>query len=435
MKRKIMYALLVPVLMLGCRKEQQKVSPPSGSDPGTALSLDQVKAFYKSDTTNNIAWDKATYVTGKASSYWLVGISGRPLFQSLGLGYRQLLFYRDTNNKINARILETIPDPIYLQRKRQDPKTGFTGRRFVYDQAYHLLYGETYLNNKQIGQIKPATGKPKPIQTDMLAPITECTWVDNNYVDGDGNAVIYSEQICATSYVDLGSDGGSSSNSGFSGGSPGDPSPAGGGAGPAPAPEVSNLPGENKSGVNPKDYMKCFQNVPDNGATMTITIYVQEPWPGTTFNIGPNSVGHTAISLTKTNGNTSITQTVGYYPDATGFDKMHAPSKLVDNGGDLEYNVSISYQVTAENFNKIVNYISNPPTVYDITDFNCTNFVNSACLAGNINLPNPVTYSPLYPSSPALAPGTLGDSIEKLKGDPNVNTTGGNIPLSHGPCN
>lgn len=226
MKRKIMYVLLVPVLVLGCRKEQQKATQPSAAGPETTLSLDQVKAFYKSDTTNHISWDKAVYVAGNKNGYWLVGISGRPRFQSLGLGYRQLLFYLDTNKKISTRIMETIPDAIYLQRKYKDPKTGFTGRKFLYDNSYHLLYGKTYANGKQIGQIKPAAANQKPIKTDMIAPVTQCTWVDNNYVDGDGNAVIYSEQICATSYIDLG-DNGISGDGGLSTGSPGDPSPAG----------------------------------------------------------------------------------------------------------------------------------------------------------------------------------------------------------------
>jgi hypothetical protein len=277
MKRKIMYALILLLLVLSCRKEQQKASIPGANDAKAALSLDEVKAAYQGDTTNHIHWDKAVYVTGKNGGYWLIGLDGRPNFQSMGLGYRQLLFSRDNDKKIKMRILETIPDAIYLQRKQQYPQTGFTGRLFVYDNDYHLLSGKTFVNGKQIGQIKPADANAKPLKTEMIAPVTECTWVDNNYVDGDGNAVIYSEQICATSYIDLGGDVSSSGGGGFPAGSPGDPSPAGGGAGPAPAPEVSNLPGENKSGINPKDYMKCFQNIPDNGATMTVTIYVQEP--------------------------------------------------------------------------------------------------------------------------------------------------------------
>jgi hypothetical protein len=401
MKRKITYTILVWMLFLGCRKEQQQTDPQVKQ--ATGLTLAQVKAFYKTDTASHIYWDQATYVTGKKVPYWLVAIDGRPKFQNLGLGYRKLAFYLGTANMISSRILEIIPDALYLQRKGHVSDDDFTGRIFTYDQDYHLLYGKTYQNGKQTGQIKPVVNGEKPVKTDKLEPVTECAWVAENYVDADGNAVIYSEQVCGTSYFDLGGSGGFDDSAG--GGDPFNTQPdlppvKGAGIPPVAPPEVSNLPGENKGGINPKDYMSCFQNIPDNGATMKITIYVQEPWPGTSFNIGPNSVGHTAIGLTKTNGSTSITQTVGFYPDASGFDKAHAPSKIVDNGGDLEYNASISYTVTAENFNKIVNYISNPPATYDITDFNCTNFVNSACIAGSINLPNPITYSPLYPQSP-----------------------------------
>jgi hypothetical protein len=217
-------------------------------------------------------------------------------------------------------------------------------------------------------------------------------------------------------------------------GQPGLPPASGGGSSPSAPPPASNLPGENKNAVNPKDMMKCFQNLPDAGSTMKITVYVQEPWPGTTFNVGPNSVGHSAISLTKINGSQRITQTVGFYPDATGLAKVHAPSKIVDNGGDLDYNASISYTVNSADFNKIINYINNPPSTYDISDFNCTNFVVSACQAGNITLPNAVTYSQLYQAGPVSTPATLGDSIEKMKGDPNVNTNGGTVPFSNGPC-
>jgi hypothetical protein len=437
MKTKTYAILCLVMLLIACQKEKQVKGPDllEAQD----LSLDQVKAFYKPPVMDTLYWGKAVYKTGNRGNYWLIGQSGRPLFGKLKLGYRSMVFYLDSvTHKITGRRLEVIPDVLYLQRSQQVNEKDFTGHIFVYDLGQHLLYGYIYKEGKVIGKIKPADPVKSNLQVNKSIPVTECAWVSENYVDSDGNAVIYSQQVCSTSTFDLdgiGSDDGVFGGSAPTTGEPGKPPVGGGGSGAAPAPAVSNLPGESKSGITPKDYMNCFQIIPDNGATMKITIYVQEPWPGTTFNVGSNSVGHTAISLTKTNGSSSITQTVGFYPDATGFSKMHAPSKLVDNGGDLDYNVSISYDVTAENFNKIVNYISSPPPTYDLADFNCTNFVNSACLAGNISLPNPVTVSPFYPSSAVLTPAALGDSIEQLKGNSNVNTDGGNVPLSHGPCN
>jgi hypothetical protein len=185
--------------------------------------------------------------------------------------------------------------------------------------------------------------------------------------------------------------------------------------------------------------MKCFGNITDPNAKMTVTVYVQEPWPGTSFDIGPNSVGHVAIGLTKSSGSTSITQVVGFYPNATGYSKLHAPSKVVDNGGDLNYNVSISYTVSASQFNQITNYVANPPATYDLNTFNCTNFVYSACQAGGITIPDAMGVVGLNGATmsldKAMTPAHLGGSIEDMKGQSNVNTTGGYTPNSNGPCN
>jgi hypothetical protein len=182
--------------------------------------------------------------------------------------------------------------------------------------------------------------------------------------------------------------------------------------------------------------MDCFSNVPDKGATMKVTVYVQEPWPGTSFNIGPNSVGHTAIGLTKTAGSTSITQVLGFYPDATGFSKLHAPSKIEENSA-MEYNSSITYTVNSTQFNQIMNYIANPPAVYDLNNFNCTNFVYSACQTGGIVLPDPyniVGLSGAGTFAQSMTPAGLGISLDAMKGKNNVNTNGGNTPIGKGPC-
>jgi len=246
---------------------------------------------------------------------------------------------------------------------------------------------------------------------------------------------VHSERICDDLVIDDGAGGGVSGSGDYLGhGS------SSGGASGAPAsdpPPVSNLPGESGPAVDPKKLMECFGNVASAGAKMTVTVYVQEPFPGTSFNIGPNSVGHVAIGLTKTNGSSSVTQVLGFYPDATGLDKMHAPSKILVNNS-LDYNVSISYTVSSDNFNKIMNYVANPPATYDLTDFNCTSFVYFACKTGNVTLPNPYTTvgipMPTGPTS-AMTPAGLGQSISLQKGKSNVNTNGGTTPNSKGPCN
>jgi hypothetical protein len=440
MHRKTILTIAFLLAVAACKKESRTGKAAAGQN--YLFTLDEVKSWYRPQKGITINWEQAEHHQGKTGEYWLIGIDGRPTFANLRLGYRRLVFFKNSKHEITEQVLEIIPDALYLQRVQTVSARDFTGRVFIFDQNYALRGGLTYQNGIRVGSIKtdvPDTGK---LQVES-APV-DCIWLDNNYVDGNGELVVYAEQICDPIFNAGGGDG-------YAGGSSGGYGPAGsgdgaivehggggGGAGNAPAaPAVSNLPGETKPGIISKDFMKCFQDIPDQGATMKVTVYVQEPWPGTTFNIGPNSVGHTAIGLTKTSGSQSITQVVGFYPDATGLDKMHAPSKVVNNGGDLEYNNSISYTVSAANFQKISSYIANPPATYDLTSFNCTNFVYEACKKGNIILPDP--YSTVGPATPpgapaVMAPAGIGSSIEKLKGQSNVNINGGTTPISKGAC-
>ena len=440
MHRKTILTIALLLAVAACKKESRTGNDAAGQS--YLFPLDEVKNWYRPQQGITVNWEQAEHHQGKTGEYWLVGIAGRPTFAKLRLGYRRLLFFKNSKNEITEQILEIIPDALYLQRVQAVSGRDFTGRVFIFDRDYALTGGLTYQNGVRVGTIKTAVADTGKLQVDR-APVT-CVWLDNNYIDSNGELVVYAEQICDPMLDGGGGDG-------YAGGSSGGFGPVGsgdgaivqhggggGGAGNAPAaPAIANLPGESKPGIISKDFMKCFQNVPDQGATMKVTVYVQEPWPGTTFNIGPNSVGHTAIGLTKTNGGQTITQVIGFYPDATGLDKMHAPSKIVNNGGDLEYNNSITYTVSAADFQKISDYIANPPATYDLTTFNCTNFVYIACQKGNITLPDP--YSTVGPATPpgaaaVMAPAGLGDSIEKLKGQSNVNTNKGITPNSKGAC-
>jgi hypothetical protein len=474
MKIKIISILVLIAFIISCKKDQQSLTSNATTENNNKaynLSLDQVKEWYGKNVTsapivNNLdatsitnadkgfslvsllfSWDKFESVKNKKGNYWLTYLSGQPTFQKVKQGYRKLAFIRDSAGNIQPRILEIIPDAIYMQRKQKATTADFTGRVFIYDNNYHLIGGEVYGNGKLMGAIKPkASGSPisqagnpplkqsSKLQPDEVSVVTDCEWYDNNYIDGEGVVTIYSELDCSTSIYG-GSGSGDIGGDDYSG-STGDDGGGGTSAG-SPAPP-SNLPGEDGPAVDAKALMHCFGNIADANATMTVTVYVVEPWPGTSFNIGPNSVGHVAIGLTKSSGNTSITQVVGYYPNAIGLGKMHAPSKIDDNGGDLNYNVSISYNVSASQFSQIVNYITNPPTTYDVILFNCTDFVYQACDAGGIQLPNPwseVGLSGIGGTTQAMTPAGLGNSIQNLNSAKNVNTSGGTTPNSNGPCN
>ncbi len=431
MKQKLIGIILFFIVLTACKKDQ-KNTPSIIQDNGN-LSLDQVKQWHKPDTAFSVNWNDASFIHNKKGSYWMVGITGRPLFQKQKLGYRRLSFYRDSIGNIQEHTLEIIPDQLYLQRKQKVSSADFTGRIFIYNTSRHLLAGEIYQNGKQTGVIKLQAATTGSLHTASAPVVIDEDWYQYGYTDSEGNAVIVAEKVYTISGGEAEGSPGNTSDPGAAAANP-----TGGGTGnPTVAPSPSNLPGEDHAAVNPKELIKCFGNIPDQGATMKVTIYVQEPFPGTTFNYGPNSVGHVAIALTKSNGTSSITQIVGFYPNASGASKMHAPSKIVDNSS-LDYNVNINYTVTADNFNAIANYISNPPATYDISDFNCTNFVYNASKAGGITLPDP--YNTIGLSGPggagyAMTPAGLGNSIENLKDNPNVNTNGGTAPLGKGACN
>ncbi len=186
--------------------------------------------------------------------------------------------------------------------------------------------------------------------------------------------------------------------------------------------------------------MECFSQLTSPNAAFVVRVYVVEPQPGTSFNVGANSFGHVAISLSKTCGNTTITQTIGFYPTGAGLDKLDSKSQIIDNSYD-EYNISSTYYVTSESFQKVINYISNPPQQYHFTDFNCSAFVYGAGQAGGIPIPDPTTMIGI--SGPggagyAKTPAGMASALRQQRvSNPNsdINEGGGNIPKSNGPCN
>jgi hypothetical protein len=475
MKAKLISMLLLMSVILSCRKDQQSIttSPTvKTSDSVKSLSLADVKDWYGKNISNSgsqknlnavvttngtknfslssmpFTWDKIQSVTNQKGNYWLVYLNGQPTFQNVKQGYRKLAFIRDSTGQIQPRILEIIPDGLYYQLKQKVTKADFTGRIFIYDQQYNLLGGQVFSAGKQIGRIKPKSqnsgvantsansGTSTKTATISMARIykvnidQDCEWYDNNYIDGNGEVAIYSELDCTYSVYDDGS-----GNGGGDGDYSGSTDDSGGGGGDATsAPAMSNLPLQNSPAIDPKAFMICFGSLPDIGSAESVTVYVQEPSPGTSFNVGPNSVGHVAIGLTKSYNGTTITQVVGFYPNATGARKFSAPSKVSDNGGDLAYDVSVTYNVIPQEFNQIINYISNPPATYNVMSFNCTNFVYNACQAGGITLPNPNT-SLIFGAATVMTPGALGSNIDDLSGMSGINNNGGTTPNSKGACN
>ncbi|WP_345211820.1 hypothetical protein [Mucilaginibacter gynuensis] len=450
MKKITSITLFLLLVNVACRKENALDNPAPASSRGDTLTLNSAKQWYQnaerkirsSGNTSSIdhgkwdpEWIKASSHQKASGNYWLIPLKGQAKMSGYRAGYRKLAFYRLASGEISAYIFEIVPDLLSLQKGEHAGLDHFTGRVFVYDLDYHLISGIVLANGKATGEIRrtPKGTKNNSLTTNLVRVIETCTWYQSSYTNAEGELVIYSEKICSYTTVQ---DNPPSLPDGF--GSV--PVTGGGGGGnlpPAtPPPPTSNLPGEKGTKVKPNELMNCFDNIPDAGATMKVTVYVQEPFPGTEFNIGPNSVGHTAIGLTKSNGSSSVTQVLGYYPSTTRA-AFGGSSKIVNNGGDLNFDVSITYTINAASFKKIMNYIANPPSTYDMLKFNCTTFVDIACLKGGIDLPSSFNF--VGPSGPGgspmvMCPAGLGKSIREQNTN-NVNKKGGTTPNSNGPCN
>jgi hypothetical protein len=393
----------------------------------------------------------------------IITISGQPIYQNIKQGYRQLSIERNSKtNQIEGKFIEIIPDALYFQAKQKVDQSDFTGRILVYDLNYNLEKGSIYNNGKQIGESRPSTkseklaftqNKPQlPIlatfeqnstsangKISMARMIETCAWLQTSYVDAEGVFTVHAERYCEYFYLDDGGGGGNYNDGGINYETP---SGGGGGGGstsaPAPPPP-SNIPGENNNNVDPKKMVECFGNVPSAGAAFQVKVLVVEPMPGTFFNVGPNSFGHVAIQLTKVNGDRSVTQTLGFYGSGSGLDKLISPSTIKDNG-DIEYNMNANYFTDASSFQKILDYVANPPTNYHFTDFNCAAFVYNAARAGNLPVPNPTTTFGIGGPGgvgTGMSPAGWGSALRSEKAanpKANIGEGGGTAPASKGEC-
>ncbi|WP_316846867.1 hypothetical protein [Pedobacter psychrodurus] len=462
MNTKFKIITLFIFLLSACQKDQLEPTHKEADEP-IAIGLSKKEAMdfiahIDPDSSKvlskiQVNWDLAKNGATREGNKWTVPLSGQPTYQNYKQGYRQLVILRDKRSqKIGAKILEIIPDAIYLQKNRISKAADFTGRVFEYDLNYQLRGGRLYRDGRPVGKIRQSSEAEKTDRANKMLkevnpfygaqgklmkmmPIETCIWVQDSYVDAWGDLTIHSTEICSTTYVDGGGGGDGGYYDGVGGGdSSGSTSGGGGGGstGPPPPPAPSNLPGEDNNVVNPKEMMECFSKITSANAAFVVRVYVVEPQPGTAFNVGVNSFGHVAISLSKS-GSTTITQTVGFYPTGSGLDKLSSKSQILDNGFD-NYNISSTYYVSAESFQKVINYIANPPTNYHFTDFNCSAFVYGAGQAGGLPIPDPTGVIGMgFGKTPA---GMARALREQKANNPNldINEAGGKIPESNGPC-
>jgi len=174
---------------------------------------------------------------------------------------------------------------------------------------------------------------------------------------------------------------------------------------------------------------KCFFSTVDLNKGATLTIYVDEPNPGTGNVKKGLNVGHTFIGITQGQNQ----YTYGFYPNVPGIRTIgngNFPSVL---GKDDRHTFSVSFsaEISPEQLQKIIDLSKKSyGRQYNLSYSNCTDFAISVANLANITLPY---CKGTWIGGGGSAPGVLGkalrdDSTFKNK----VNTNGGTAPASKG---
>ncbi len=202
---------------------------------------------------------------------------------------------------------------------------------------------------------------------------------------------------------------------------------------------------EDAEAIDVDKYADCFANVPDAGASFSITINADVPVdsdPSKLFNFTEASFGHAFLTLKKTSASgTSVTQNVGFYPNSAWkvLGAAEVESKMVDNGFH-EYNAKYTVTVTAGQFSTALSAMkAASERSYSIGSFNCTDFSMYVFNAGGGNLTIPTHPIPGSGGSSSGTPQGLYGKIKELSDGGNVNAMANNSKnyagISHGPCN
>ena len=174
---------------------------------------------------------------------------------------------------------------------------------------------------------------------------------------------------------------------------------------------------------------KCFFSTVDLNKGATLTIYVDEPKPGTGEVVKWINVGHTFIGITQGENQ----YTYGFYPNVPGIRTIgngNFPSVLGKDDGHT-FSVSFSAEISPEQLQKIVELSQKSyGRQYNLSYSNCTDFAISVANLANITLPY---CKGTWTGGGGSAPGVLGKALRDSTTFKNkINTSGGTAPASKG---
>jgi hypothetical protein len=357
----------------------------------------------------------------------------------------KLFIYRDRKSLYHAQILTCIPD-----RNVSKGKNKFSGLMLVetWDGDLEAEYKFNPNGQAMMRNLGKASRTLSANTQNMLVEV--CYEISGyNYATNDPNGgVAWHESLgCDLMFLDPpANDGGGPSPSNY--GSLADPPSLGsGGFGFHPKTIKSTVTAGSIEIADMTDYVRCFQNFPNQMANYKVMLCVDEPNPGTrdawnfsgsgSANTGnPVNVGHTFLVLTETTPNGTIKRNFGFYPtDGVNPLSPRAPGKLY-NDSYYSHSIALNITVDAASFFNILNYLeptNNGSTIYDLNSNNCSTFAVNACAAGGITLPRTIGY---WPNGQGMDPGDLGEDIREMNLSPNMSISTDNFGhFNAGKCN
>ena len=174
---------------------------------------------------------------------------------------------------------------------------------------------------------------------------------------------------------------------------------------------------------------KCFFSTVDLNKGATLTIYVDEPKPGTGGVIRRINVGHTFIGITQGENQ----YTYGFYPNVPGYRTIgnNDVSSVLGKDDRHTFSVSFSTEISPEQLQKIIELSQKSyARQYNLSYSNCTDFAISVAKLAGITLPYSKSSWGIGSGS---NPGALGKALrDSPRFKDKINTDGGKAPASKG---
>ena len=456
----ILYSVLLCLFIFSCKKQVSEKSQSLPSSSYEAIDphyLKNVQAYLEKNMNNQrfqlLNWNRAQL--SKEESGWYLRLG----YGMQSMAERFLLLTSDSLGRVSdAREVNLTRDPLI--------DFVFNGSMEIKDLQGRVISSKVITNGYSVSDRirQPGRATVNSVANMYLvpaAPIEELPEVVVvGYYDGGGGIslgdYVYLSGLSGSGFGGAGLTNGAGGAGSTGGGNSGTISgsysvlrPAGGISSPASRiiagrpTTISVETSYSKPGINLAAYLKCFSNIPDAGASYTITLLVDLPVnddPTQVFNQATGAVGHCFLGITKSGSAQSVTQYFGF----TSTQALSAivgsvtPGKVVDNGGH-KYNGLLSIPVNAGQFSLAINKIQGlSNSNYDINKFNCVDFSLSV-----VNSFRPTT--PIIPVPAQMPGGGLSINtpqglylvLQHIQNAGGVALTGSvwNAGISHGACN